>query len=142
MTTGGMSAPPQRIETSASDATVYEEPVLPPWDMSTAASRAEWKQGRLDARNRIKAEANAAELGQVLSPLSSPGTAMLLHYDYLRARRGWERYVQESTTSSANTSFGKLVGQDSRGKSRPGVRIIKLCGRYALVHWQSRQDQG
>ena len=22
------------------------------------------------------------------------------------------------------------------------VQIIKLCGRYALVHWQSRQDQG
>ncbi len=75
---GGTVAPSQRTETSAGDTTSFKEPELPCWDMSTEASRAEWSQGRLDARNRFKAEAKAAELGQVLPPLSNPGTAMLL----------------------------------------------------------------
>jgi hypothetical protein len=67
--------------TSAADTTSFREPELPHWDMSTVESRVELTQGRLDARARFKAEARAAELGQVLPPIAYPSPAMLLYYN-------------------------------------------------------------
>ena len=106
---GGMIAPSQRLtrereaarpanyietvensETSAADTTSFREPELPHWDMSTAGSRAEWTQGRLDARARFKAEARAVELGQILPPVDNPSPrhATLLQLPDGKARMG------------------------------------------------------
>jgi hypothetical protein len=71
----------ENTETSVEDTTSFREPELPYWDMSTAASRAEWSQARLDARTRFKAEARAAQLGQVLAPIGNSSTAMSLYYN-------------------------------------------------------------
>jgi hypothetical protein len=81
----------ENAETSAAESTSFREPELPFWDMSTKDFRAEWTQARLDARTRFKAEAQAAQLGQVLSPIFNPSPAVLLYYNYLMARRGWEQ---------------------------------------------------
>ena len=94
---GGMVAPSHRLtrereaarpadyietmensDTSAADTTSFRESELPHWDMSTAASRAEWTQGRLDARARFRAEARAVGLEQILPPVDNPSPAMLL----------------------------------------------------------------
>jgi hypothetical protein len=112
----------ENTETSAADTTSFREPELPHWDMSTTASRAEWTQARLDARTRFKAEAQAAQLGQVLSPIFNPSPAMLLYYNYLMARRRWEQHqVADSSVSSANTAAG-LLASSSDGTSGLGIR--------------------
>jgi hypothetical protein len=118
--------------TSAANATSFQEPELPSWDMSTAASRAEWSQARLDARTRFKAEAQAAKLGQVLSPIFNPSTAMLLYYNYLMARRGWEqRQVASSSASHMNTA-ADLLASSSDGTS--GL-VIRSANAVADMHW-------
>jgi hypothetical protein len=108
-------------DASADNTTSFREPELPHWDMSTAASRAEWSQARLDARNRFKAEAKAAQLGQVLSPMRNPSTAMLLYYNCLMARRGWEQQVVDSATSSANTATNLLASSSGDISGLPGT---------------------
>ncbi len=96
--------------TNAVNTTSFQEPKLPYWDMSTAESRAELSQARLDARARFKAEARAAQLGQVLPTIGNSSTAMSLYYNYLMARRRWEQHqVAGSSTSSANTAANLLA---------------------------------
>ncbi len=136
MSIGGTGASSQRIETSADDTTSFQEPVLPHWDVSTAASRAEWSQARLDARNRFKAEAKAAQLGQVLPPMRNPSTAMLLYYNYLMARRGWEQQVVDSGTSSASTSTNLLA---SSSADIPGLHVdlaLYCMSTYCILRTQ------
>jgi hypothetical protein len=119
-------------ETSAADTTSFREPEWPHWDMSTAASRAEWSQARLDARTRFKAEAQAANFGQVLSPIVNPSTAILLYYNYLMARRGWEqRQVAGSSASNADTA-ADLLASSSDGTS--GL-VIRSANAVADMHW-------
>jgi hypothetical protein len=118
--------------TSADNTTSFQEPELPYWDMSTAASRAEWSQARLDARTRFKAEAQAAKLGQVLLPIVNPSTAMLLYYNYLMARRGWEQHqVAGSSASHASTASNPL-SSSSFGTS--GL-VIRSANAVADMHW-------
>ncbi len=81
----------ENAETSAAEATSFREPELPFWDMNTKETRAEWTQGRLDARTRFKAEAQAAQLIRAIlisSLQSKPRHVTLLQLPDGKARMG------------------------------------------------------
>jgi hypothetical protein len=122
----------ENSETSAADTTSFREPELPHWDMSTVESRAQWTQGRLDARARFKAEARAVGLGQILPPVDNPSPAMLLYYNYLMARRGWKQgHATDFSRRRANTATG-LSASFTDGTS--GL-VIKPASAVADMHW-------
>jgi hypothetical protein len=71
----------ENIRTGAADTSSFQEPELLQSDMSTTETRVAWTQGRKEARARFKAEAQAAERGETLPPVTNPclGT-LVLHF--------------------------------------------------------------
>jgi hypothetical protein len=64
----------------------------------------------MEARARFRAEALAVEQGKTLPPVANPNPAMLLYYNYLMARRGWEqRQATGFSVSHANTAADLLA---------------------------------
>jgi hypothetical protein len=65
----------------------------------------------MEARARFRAEALAVEQGETLPPVANPSPAMLLYYNYLMARRGWEQHQATYVLASSADSTSGLVAR-------------------------------
>jgi hypothetical protein len=129
---GGTGASSQRTETSADDTTSLQEPELPSFDMSTREQIAECTASRKEARARLRAEAQAAELGQSLSPVRNPSPAMTLWYNYLMAKKEWEQRQLKGSLVSDVRMASDLLSISSGSTS---TSLHKSSGAVADMHW-------
>jgi hypothetical protein len=101
------------------------------WDMGTVETRSEWYDGRRVAKARIKAEAEAAERGEILPPLVNSSQAMQIHLAAMEAKRvRQQRQAADSVSSFMNVAAGIL---DSPADCTSGI-VARSVNAVADMH--------